>query len=176
MNLVTLIPNKYKDPRMQCFAGVFKLLSDEGVRVRVPQKYSGEVAGFDVETDDGLSGVGMVIVIGGDGSILRASKLAASAGIPLIGINLGKVGYMAAIEPEDISALRSIIQGNYQIEERMMLKIKANDRVLYALNDAVISNGRGAKMVDIELECNSLPVSSYRADGIVIATPTGSKK
>ena len=81
---------------------------------------------------------------------------------------------MASIEPSELDALSRVIDGDYYIEERTMLRIETSGGVCYALNDAVISNGSSSRLVDIELECNGLHVSRYYADGIIIATPTGS--
>lgn len=116
-----------------------------------------------------------VIVLGGDGSIMRASDVCAPEGVPILGINLGHTGYMAELEPGEIGLLKRMIDGEYRIEERMMLSVNVGGGSGYfVLNDAVISNGEISKMTSLELFCDGLPVSDYRADGLIISTPTGS--
>ena len=124
--------------------------------------------------------VSLIVVIGGDGSILHAARYAAPADIPILGVNLGRVGYMAELEVSELSLADKIFSDEYSTERRMMLSvsvIKKGGEVsasMTALNDAVISNGAVSRMVDIELFCDGSCVNRYRADGLIIATPTGS--
>ena len=122
----------------------------------------------------------VIIVLGGDGSILSAARYSLSSGIPILGINLGRLGYMAEMEADEIDMLAKLFEGDYKIEERSMLDIsvyrKGKQLVnrASALNDAVISNGSIARMVDLELSEGETVVTSYRADGLIFSTPTGS--
>jgi NAD+ kinase len=121
----------------------------------------------------------IIIVLGGDGSILEAARRAAQRGTPVLGINLGRLGYMAELEMRDLDRLQDLVEGNYKLEKRSMLKVElfsGNElkSFCYALNDAVISNGSVSRIVDMELMENGETVSVYRADGLIIATPTGS--
>ena len=122
--------------------------------------------------------VDAVIVLGGDGTILETARHAANAGVPVLGMNLGRLGYLAELEMTELDALDSIVKGEYSIDERSMLKvsIKSEKKGIiycgYALNDAVISNA--PKLIDLELLDNGAAISSYRADGLIISTPTGS--
>lgn len=134
----------------------------------------------------------LVIVLGGDGTILEAARRAALRATPILGINLGRVGYMAELEMEDddlallarLFALTADGEGEavpaYEIETRSMLRVELLDQSgsvrteTFGLNDAVITNGSIARIVDIELSENGVPVTSYRADGLIVATPTGS--
>ena len=174
MKRVTVIPNQYKDRDMICLYNICDFLSSRGVSYAVPSSYKTFVQRETVPFTDEPFNTDLVIVIGGDGSILRSAIPAAFAGVPLVGINLGKVGYMASVEPDDILSLDKVLNGEYYTEERLILMITTDSGVFYALNDAVVSNGKASKMVDIELACNGLHVSRYYADGIVIASPTGS--
>ena len=120
-----------------------------------------------------------VIVLGGDGSILDAARRAAPLGKPLLGINMGHLGYMTELEMSEISLLSRLVEGNYRIDERSMLSVSVlSERGVrnesFALNDAVISNGSISRVVDLELYEGGELVSSYRSDGIIVATPTGS--
>lgn len=122
----------------------------------------------------------VIIVLGGDGSILSAARYCLSSGIPILGINLGRLGYMAEMEADEIDMLSKLFEGDYRIEERSMLDVsvyrKGKQLVnrASALNDAVISNGSIARMVDLELSEGETVVTSYRADGLIFSTPTGS--
>jgi NAD+ kinase len=122
----------------------------------------------------------LIIGIGGDGVMLETARRATPAGIPILGINMGRVGYMTELEMNELDLLGEIFKGNYRLDERAMLRVeiksnKGNSRfTAYALNEAVIANGTTARIIDLELSDNGRLVSEYRADGLVIATPTGS--
>ncbi len=122
----------------------------------------------------------VIIVLGGDGSILSAARYCLSSEIPILGINLGRLGYMAEMEADEIDMLSKLFDGDYMIEERSMLDVsvyrKGKQLVnrASALNDAVISNGSIARMVDLELSERDTVVTSYSADGLIFSTPTGS--
>ena len=126
-----------------------------------------------------FSAADVIIVLGGDGSILDAARRAAPLGKPLLGINMGHLGYMTELEMSEISLLSRLIEGKYQIDERSMLAVSVlSERGVrsesFALNDAVISNGSISRVVDLELYEGGELVSNYRSDGIIVATPTGS--
>lgn len=121
----------------------------------------------------------ILIVLGGDGSILEAARRAAQRGTPILGINLGHLGYMAELEMGELDLLSRLFSGEYTLEKRSMLRVEllsGNElrSFCYALNDAVISNGSVSRIVDLELSENGNRVALYRADGMIVATPTGS--
>ena len=122
----------------------------------------------------------LVIVIGGDGVMLEAARRATPCGIPILGINMGRVGYMTELEMNELDLLGKIFSEEFYLDERAMLKVeirsnKSQSRFsAYALNEAVIAKGSTARIIDLELSDNGRLVSEYRADGLVIATPTGS--
>jgi NAD+ kinase len=122
----------------------------------------------------------LVIALGGDGTILDCAKRMAKRGKPILGINLGHLGYMAELEIDELDALSKIIEGNYTIDARNMLSVEVYNREgnikysSYALNDAVISNGSVSKIINLELYAEESLVTTYRADGLIISTPTGS--
>ncbi|MBQ3127390.1 MAG: NAD(+)/NADH kinase [Clostridia bacterium] len=125
-------------------------------------------------------GTDLLIVLGGDGTILEAARSAAPEGVPIVGINLGRLGYMAEIELNELSLLDRIVRGRYTIDERSMLKVeilRGGKEVIataHALNDAVITNGAVARMIDLELREDGNLLSTYRSDGVIFSTPTGS--
>ena len=121
-----------------------------------------------------------VIVLGGDGSLLDAARRAAPLGKPLLGINLGHLGYMTELEMTDLDKLSCLFDGSFSLDRRAMLDISVRTEqggvkaASFALNDAVLSNGSVARIVDLELYEGGKKVSAYRADGLIVATPTGS--
>jgi NAD+ kinase len=122
----------------------------------------------------------LVVGIGGDGVMLEAARRATPAGIPILGINMGRIGYMTELEMTELDLLDNIFKGDYYLDERAMLRVeirssKGNNKFsAYALNEAVVANGTTARIIDLELLDNGRLVSEYRADGLVVSTPTGS--
>ena len=119
-----------------------------------------------------------VLAVGGDGTILHAAKHAVAYRKPVFGINAGRLGFLAGLEPEGIGRLERLRTGEYQIRRRMMLEVahrRENRETAYlALNDVVISKGAVSRVVDLDIFCMDRFVTSYRADGVILATPTGS--
>ena len=113
------------------------------------------------------------VAVGGDGTIIHTAKKAAMRSKPVLGLNAGRVGYLAGLEPEEIEKLSLLVNNNYQIEKRMVLSVNVNGQQFFALNDAVISKGKISRMIDIKVNIGDETVS-YRADGLIAATPTGS--
>ncbi len=144
------------------------------------EKLDGEVSITYVPNDKVYRSCDAVVVLGGDGTLLESARRVAQLEIPIIGINLGRVGYMAELEASEIDKLERVVNGDYEIEERSMLAVEiitGDGRARsssYALNDAVISNGSISRIVDLELYEGGVLISSYRSDGMIVATPTGS--
>jgi len=126
------------------------------------------------------AGTDLVIVTGGDGTILSAARHAAPRGIPILGVNLGSLGFMTELQPEELySALERILRGAYEIEERETLRVRLRRgrKILgeYALlNDAVVTKTALSRMLVIELRIDAELVATYTSDGLIISTPTGS--
>ena len=124
--------------------------------------------------------VDAVIVMGGDGTILETARHAAASGVPVLGMNLGRLGYLAELEMNEIDELEKVVRGEYSFDERSMLKVTIESERRgkiycgYALNDATVSNMFSPRLIDMELRDNGAEIASYRADGLIIATPTGS--
>ncbi|MBE6768795.1 MAG: NAD(+)/NADH kinase [Ruminococcaceae bacterium] len=120
----------------------------------------------------------MVLALGGDGTLIHAAKHAARYERSVLGINCGHLGFMAGMEAEDLAALERLAEDTLAVSHRMMLEVTvhstAGDRVLYALNEAVLSRGNPSRMIRLSVQSDGKPVVSYRADGVIVATPTGS--
>lgn len=126
-----------------------------------------------------LASIDALLVLGGDGTFLGAARMATAYNIPLLGINLGSLGFMTEVAIEELdTALDEMYEGQYDTEERMMLDLKIetnkNIRREVALNEIVFSGGYAAKMVELTVSVNGQYVTNYRADGLIVATPTGS--
>ncbi|MGM9632511.1 MAG: NAD(+)/NADH kinase [Eubacteriales bacterium] len=147
-------------------------------RVLSMKKYRGNI--YFVPIEKLYDEADLVIALGGDGTILDCAKKMAKRGKPILGINLGHLGYMAELEMNELEALSKVIEGDYTIDERNMLNIEVigpDGNIKYessALNDAVISNGSVSKIINLELYAEDSLITTYRADGLIISTPTGS--
>lgn len=130
--------------------------------------------------EESYKSVDAIIVLGGDGTILESARRAAPFGVPVMGLNLGRLGYMAELEMSELDEIARIVSGDYKLEKRSMLNIELLDtngesrKNEYALNDAVLSNGTISRVVDLELYEGGSNIANYRADGMIISTPTGS--
>lgn len=135
-----------------------------------------------VTTSDGVSlaDLELVIVLGGDGTILRAAELARGSKAPLLGINLGHVGFLAEAEKEGLEeSVRRALDRDYEVEDRMTLavRVKVDTKVVYetwALNEATVEKASRERMLEVVIEVDGRPLSSFGCDGVVMSTPTGS--
>jgi len=159
-------------------------LTAAGVAVRVlaPEAADLGAAGADVVpvSSQAADGSEMVLVIGGDGTLLRGAELARPAEVPLLGVNLGHVGFLAEAEPEDLAeAVDQVVEGWYVTERRMTIDVtvRSNGDVTattWALNEATVEKAARERMLDVVLEVDGRPLSRWGCDGVVFATPTGS--
>jgi NAD+ kinase len=133
-----------------------------------------------VPVADALAGVELVVALGGDGTLLRAAELARPAGAPLLGVNLGHVGFLAEVDRSDLEmTVERILDRTYDVEERMTLDLVivrdgvdvAHD---WALNDVTVEKASRQRMLDVVVEVDGRPLSRWGGDGIVCSTPTGS--
>jgi NAD+ kinase len=163
---------------------VIQRLTDAGVAVRVTEA---EVPALECASatvvpagPEAAKGAELVIVLGGDGTLLRAAELARPAGTPLIGVNLGHVGFLAEAEPDGLSrTVDHLVAGEYRVEERMTLDVTARDNgaeiaSTWALNEATIEKAARERMIEVVIEVDGRPLSRWGCDGVVCATPTGS--
>ncbi len=133
-----------------------------------------------IRTDTLPVGTDLVIVAGGDGTLLSAARLAGPLGIPILGVNFGGLGFMTELQPEELyTALERLFRGDYAIEEREALRVRfRRGRKLLGefalLNDAVVTKTALARMLVIELRIDTELVATYTSDGLIVATPTGS--
>jgi NAD+ kinase len=160
-----------------------RLVAD-GITVRVLESEAAELdCGPSVPVPVSVAaatGAEMVVVVGGDGTLLRAAEIARPARVPLLGVNLGHVGFLAEAEPEDLhAAVDSVVARKYQVEERMTIAVtvRRNGEQLertWALNEASVEKAARERMLDLVTEVDGRPLSRWGCDGVVFATPTGS--
>jgi NAD+ kinase len=150
-----------------------RLLATEAADLNVPRAAA-------VDGGDAARGAELVIVLGGDGTLLRAAELARPAGVPLLGVNLGHVGFLAEIEPEGLEhTVRHVEAKTYTVEERLTVDVTVSHdgRELHAdwaLNEASVEKAARERMIEVLAEIDGRPLSRYGCDGLVLATPTGS--
>ena len=188
MKRIALITNYNIPEKLAAAASVLEKISERAETVLIPVSFKERIfrnrmhkSVYSYKTPDEIySEAELVIVIGGDGSMLDATRRAAKNGIPVLGINMGRVGYMTELEMDELDLIDKVFTGEYTLDERTMLSVRIeSDKgqtrfAADALNEAVIANGSTARIIDVELSDGAELVSTYRADGLVVATPTGS--
>lgn len=169
------IPNPEKDKGLSVTKEAIIRAKNNGVCVLLPDEFKdSKIEAEYLSRDEMLKKADILITVGGDGTIIHAAKGASEFSLPLLGINCGNVGFIAELERDELELLDGIFKGEYETEERMMLKVKAGENETDCFNDAVITHGNVAKITKLILKQNGTKVETYRADGIIIATPTGS--
>lgn len=187
MMKVVLSPNPYRDHGLKAAQSAKEILEgcgaevsvclpfdlDESSRAPVPENIELKPIQEELDSAD------ILVCFGGDGTILHAARDASPRGIPILGVNLGSVGFMAELEQNELSLLTKLPERKFQIERRMMLDIsvrREGKRVFSetALNDAVVVKGSVARMLELEVTGDRTTISTFAGDGVVIATPTGS--
>ena len=178
MGLVGIVYHPHKPEAQALAASVGRWLAEQGVASVVAPGRDGDQSQNAVVSR--MAELSLLIVLGGDGSTLRAAGYAAPHGVPIFGINLGRVGFLSEADPENWpTQLAAVLRGDWWLEERLMLRayVERHNQKLaefVALNDVVISRGRLARVVRLGLYVDNDYVTTYIADGLIVATPTGS--
>jgi NAD+ kinase len=160
--------------------GLEKWLAARGLEVRVDEEAAEWIGGPGESREALAARVDLVVVLGGDGTLLSVSRAVGTRAVPVLGVNLGTLGYLTEIALDEIFAvMECVLAGDVRVERRMRLDVRAlrggEDVARYlALNDAVISGAALARMIDLEVGMGGLPVTTVHADGLIVATPTGS--
>ncbi|MDF1525332.1 MAG: NAD(+)/NADH kinase [bacterium] len=157
-------------------------LTGRGVKVRIQEDYRGLADGdsIAVPREHVSDGVDMVLVLGGDGTLLSAARLLEGTNEPILGINLGSLGFLTELGLDELfEALERVLEGEYTIESRVRLEAslhRAGEQIgqYQVLNDVVINKGALARIIDLETFVDGHKVTNYQADGLIISTPTGS--
>lgn len=181
MKSIGLVPNPHKTESMKLAARLADWLIARGVAVLVPQEMAGEIGRPNLgATDDEVTSTDFLLVLGGDGTILRWGRIAAPKGTPMMGVNFGQYGFITEIHPDEVlPAMERVLAGDYIISERVMLKATVTRKgehigTYYALNEAVVGKGPFARLLGLHTYVGGMFIVTYTADGIIVSTPTGS--
>lgn len=184
---IVLSPNPYRDRGLKAAQSARKILNNVGVETSIclPFDLDGNSKlelpkhlTYD-KMEQALPGADMLICFGGDGTILHAAKDADAYGVPILGVNMGSVGFMAELEYSELPQLSKLADGKFYTEDRMMLDVSVvrdGQKIFHevALNDAALTKGAVARVVDLKISCDSMLMSEFSGDGVVVSTPTGS--
>ncbi len=183
MQTIGIMANAGKPAALQVARVAARHLEERGAAVRL-QVWAADALGEPSRglPDEAVTEADAVLVLGGDGTILATSRLCAPKGTPMLPVHLGRFGFLTEVAPEQIApALDALLAGNYATEERMMLRGEAvqeddgaDQASFLALNDVVVANGPLSRVLHLRLLVDGQYVNTYAADGIIIATPTGS--
>ena len=185
MKRVILTPNPYRDKNFQTVRNAARILEESGIETKLCLPFEVDKT-FDLpqdltfaKLDQELPRADLVICFGGDGTILHMAKAATKHGIPILGVNIGTMGFMAELESNEMDQLRKIATGEFHIDRRMMLDVivRRDREVIYrdiCLNDVAITKGAVARIVHLSVRCDGVQAMECGGDGIIIATPTGS--
>ncbi|MEE1066653.1 MAG: NAD(+)/NADH kinase [Acutalibacteraceae bacterium] len=176
---IALLPNLTRKNALKVSLEVCKKLDELNayymVKIEDRKLFEKTKAEF-LSQDKMISECDVIITVGGDGTIIHAAK----AGKPILGINAGRIAFMAGLESAELDMLKNLIDGNYENDRRMMLKADVCDsdgnvvKTCFCVNDVVVARGKQIKMEDISVEHNGKLINNYTADGVIISTPTGS--
>ena len=179
MNRFCLITNRDKDEGLEVTTQVQRILEERGCVCSLMEEHIGENGCHYTKSEEIPEDTECVIVLGGDGTLLQAAHDLAGREVPVLGINLGTLGFLAETEVAELSeALPKLVENQYLIEERMKLSVQlqGSEEVLFpdALNDVVVTRSGFSRVIHIEVCVNGEMVNEYHGDGVLISTPTGS--
>lgn len=187
---ILLVPHLFRSSNIDSASRAARLLHDAGISVRLLQQEAMEVIDTDpvlgqldrvTANENAAKGCELVLVLGGDGTFLRAAAYAHAEDVPVLGINLGHVGFLAEGEAASLeSTIEKVIAKTYRVVERMTIDVTVTDSAgsmigsSWALNECSIENVDRTRVLDATLEIDFRPVSSFGCDGVLVSTPTGS--
>lgn len=185
MKKVILTPNPYRDKNFQTVRTALKILQDAGMEVKICLPFEVDKS-YELpkdltfsRLDRELPNAEVIICFGGDGTILHMAKAATRYDIPILGVNIGTMGFMAELESTELDQLAHLASGEYTIDRRMMLDVtvqRERDIIFHelCLNDVVVTKGAVARIVHLSVACDGIEVMEFGGDGVIVATPTGS--
>lgn len=185
MKNVILTPNPYRDKGFQTVRSAYRILKDAGMEPKICLPFEVD-KNFDLprdlrftRLDRELPNAELVICFGGDGTILHMAKTATRKGIPILGVNIGTMGFMAELESTELDQLARLATNDYSVDTRMMLDVTVQRErdIIYhdiCLNDVVITKGAIARIAHLSVKCDGVQAMQCSGDGVIVATPTGS--
>lgn len=185
MKNIVLTPNPYRDKNFQTVRSALQILKNAGAQTRLCLPFEVD-RGYELPKDlrfsrleRELPNAELVICFGGDGTILHMAKSAAKRGVPVLGVNIGTMGFIAELESSELDKLANLVRGEYTLESRMMLDVtvQREQDILFhdiCLNDVVVTKGTVARIVHLAVKCDGSTAMEMGGDGVILATPTGS--
>ncbi|MGZ6965776.1 MAG: NAD(+)/NADH kinase [Acidimicrobiia bacterium] len=180
LKTVGLVPHRERPEARVLATRVVEWFERNGVKVRIPASDAIGLERFAVPVEQFAAGLDLAVSLGGDGTMLRTVDLVYDAGVPVLGVNVGQLGYLAEVEPDDLdTALARLLAGDYAVADRMMLQVTIESKGpaggrWWALNEAVLEKPHPGRLARLDVAINGSFFTSYAADGVIVATPTGS--
>ena len=180
MTVVGLVMHRERAPELATATVEWLLERGHEVRLAAAEADQLRLPELGVDEPDLSIGLDLMLSLGGDGTMLRAVDLVADDAVPVLGVNLGQLGYLTEVEPSGVRmALKRFLAGSYRIEERMRVEVSvhragAETERMQALNEAVVEKSEMGHTVRLDVELDGRPFTSYVSDGLILATPTGS--
>ena len=183
MKNIVLTPNPYRDKNFQTVRSALQILKNAGAQTRLCLPFEVD-RGYELPKDlrfsrleRELPNAELVICFGGDGTILHMAKSAAKRGVPVLGVNIGTMGFIAELESSELDKLANLVRGEYTLESRMMLDVtvQREQDILFhdiCLNDVVVTKGTVARIVHLAVKCDGTTAMEMGGDGVILATPT----
>ena len=182
---IVMTPNPYRDRNFKYVEQAVEILQKAGAETKICLPFDVDknfelpktVRFFDIHRE--IKNADLLICFGGDGTILHASKIATRHHVPILGVNIGTMGFMAELEAGELELLSRLPANDYRVEKRMMLRatVRSEGKVLFdelALNDAAITKGAIARVIQLSVECDGVEATAFSGDGVIVSTPTGS--
>ena len=174
MNNFLILANTDKDLNLSLSNKISEYLLSKGAKSTIVSDVDDHYEDLRVK-EELMKGVQAAIVLGGDGTMLRAAHSIGTYDVPYIGINLGTLGFLTEIEESNVyEALDRLLKDEYIIEKRMMIEGRVKDKVFHSLNDVVITRAGFSRIIGLKVYVNNQLLDTYEADGVIVATPTGS--
>jgi len=182
---IILTPNPYRDKNFQTVRNAAEVLKAAGANVKICLPFEVDRS-YELprdirfsRLDKEMSNADAVICFGGDGTILHMAKTATRRGLPILGVNIGTMGFMAELESSELDKLSNLVTDHYSLDRRMMLDVtvqRDRDIIFHdiCLNDVVITKGAVARIVHLSVQCDGVQAMECSGDGVIISTPTGS--
>jgi NAD+ kinase len=182
MKIIGIIANEDKDVGLLYTKMLAKTIASKGGQVRLPCGVAGRVGAMckNLDEESVISQSDVIVCLGGDGTFLKVARKAFMKDTPILGINLGSMGFLTEVDKNEVDhAVDHLLQGNYTVENRMMLEtvFKRNGEVIgkdMALNDVVISRGAISRILHVKTYINDIFVDNFPGDGLIVSSPTGS--
>jgi NAD+ kinase len=180
LRVLGVVPHPDRAAARELAERVVAWSAEHGITVRIPEPDAGPLTQYAVPLEEFPHGLDLTLSLGGDGTMLRTVDLVYEAGIPVLGVNVGQLGYLAEVDPPHLDqALERLVAGDYVVVDRMVLEVTVETEGAaagrwWALNETVLEKPHPGRLARLDVSINGAFFTSYAADGVIVATPTGS--